>query len=215
MRDIAGGVRHRHFWNRFAPVAAALAVLLFCAPALSDTVPGGEETHCYIVMLEPTVRSTEAVAEDQVKAHDGKLVGVYEHAFKGYTATLTAAEAEKLKGDPGVLTVERDAVVTAFAQTVPTGVRRMFGPSNRNLAIDGVDDIRMDMDVAVIDTGRGPRPSRPERGRPGQLHDRRLRTTIRVTDDNGHGSHVAGIVGARRQHDRPGRRRARPPASTA
>ncbi|MCG5217210.1 S8 family serine peptidase [Streptosporangium sp. KLBMP 9127] len=195
MRDIAGGVRHRHFWNRFAPLAAALAVLLFCAPALSDTVPEGEETHCYIVMLEPTVRSTEAVAYDQVKAHDGKLVGVYRHAFNGYSATFTAAEAAKLKRAPGVLSVERDAVVTAFAQTVPSGVRRVFAPENRNLAIDGVDDIRVDVDVAVIDSGVD--HDHPDLNVVSRADCTTGACVLNSGDDpNGHGSHVAGIVGA-------------------
>ena len=40
-----------------------------------------------------------------------------------------------------------------FAQTVPTGVQRIFADENPSITIDGYDDHRIDVDVAVIDTG--------------------------------------------------------------
>jgi hypothetical protein len=38
-------------------------------------------------------------------------------------------------------------------QTIPTGHQRVFAPGNSNLDIDGLDDNRIDVDVAVLDTG--------------------------------------------------------------
>ncbi|MFF5204391.1 S8 family serine peptidase [Streptosporangium sp. NPDC000396] len=177
-----------------ALLVPALALLAVPAPA-SASAPAGE-SHNYIVQLKPTLRvAPETVAQDQVDQFDGRLIGVYKHAFKGYTANLTDAAAEALRRDPNVLTVEADAEVVAFDQTVPTGVRRIFAPDNPNLDIDGTDDARVDVDVAVIDTGV-------------DFDHPDLNVAARADcssgscannagdDDNGHGSHVAGIIGA-------------------
>ncbi|MFC4010732.1 S8 family peptidase [Nonomuraea purpurea] len=177
-----------------ALIVSALALLAtpLAAPATATAEP--QET--YIVQLDPQLRSApRSAAQDQVANVGGTLVGVYEHAFKGYTAKMTATAADRLRQSPNVLTVERDAVVTAFPQTVGTGVRRIFGPSNPNLDIDGTDDVRIDVDVAVVDTGVD--NTHPDLNVVARAN---CVTGVCVNnsgiDDNGHGSHVAGIVGA-------------------
>ncbi|MGI5284130.1 S8 family peptidase [Nonomuraea polychroma] len=173
-----------------ALLIGALALPLTPLP-VSAAAPDGT----YIVQLNPAMRAPRGVAQDQVSQHGGELIGVYEHAFKGYTARLSAAAAERLKRNPNVLTVEPDAEVTAFPQTTPTGVRRIFGPDNPNLDIDGTDDVRIDVDVAVVDTG-------VDYTHPDLNVVARANCQIGFclnnsgTDDNGHGSHVAGTVGA-------------------
>jgi len=37
---------------------------------------------------------------------------------------------------------------TIDAQSMPTGIQRIFADTNPNLKIDGVDDYRVDVDVA-------------------------------------------------------------------
>ncbi|MFC4111825.1 S8 family serine peptidase [Nonomuraea zeae] len=173
------------------------ALALFAAssmtplPALANAA---QET--YIVQLNPLLRAApRASAQDQVARFGGTLMGVYEHAFKGYTARLTEAAAQRLRQSPNVLSVERDAVVTAFPQTTPTGVRRVFGPANPNLDIDGTDDVRIDVDVAVVDTGVD--YTHPDLNVVARANCQSGTCTNNAgTDDNGHGSHVAGIVGA-------------------
>jgi len=49
--------------------------------------------------------------------------------------------------------VETDNLRYTFAQTIPTGVQRIFAAANPDIDIDGNDDARVDADVAVIDTG--------------------------------------------------------------
>ncbi|MDF5751438.1 S8 family peptidase [Spongiactinospora sp. TRM90649] len=154
-----------------------------------------EETDRYIVVLRPSVFSADAVADDHVKAHSGRLVGVYRHAFTGYTAAFTPAAADEVRRLPNVVSVERDARVVAFDQAVPTGIRRVFAPQNPNLSINGVDDRRINTDIAVVDTG-------VDAGHPDLNVVSRTDCTSGVcrdgagTDGNGHGTHVAGIAGA-------------------
>ncbi|MCZ7686646.1 MAG: S8 family serine peptidase [Sandaracinaceae bacterium] len=105
-----------------------------------------------------------------------------------------------LRADPRVLLIEPDREVHAFQQILPTGVDRVEADRSGLARIDGVDQ-RVDVDVAVIDTGIDlDHPDlnvSPERAvdctRGGS-------TTPRCEpggdDDNGHGTHVAGTIGA-------------------
>ncbi|WP_302893215.1 S8 family serine peptidase [Actinomadura luzonensis] len=175
-----------------ALLAGALALPLTPLGATAAAAPDGT----YIVQLKPFTREApRSLAQDQAARYGGQVVGVYEHAFKGYTAQLSAAAAEQLKSNPNVLSVEPDAEVHTFAQTVPTGVRRIFGPSNPHLDIDGTDDVRVDTDVAVVDTGVD--YTHPDLNVVARAN---CQTGLCVNnsgnDDNGHGSHVAGIIGA-------------------
>ncbi|SEG99634.1 Serine protease, subtilisin family [Nonomuraea solani] len=175
-----------------ASLVTALALLTVPIPAAAQESAEGT----YIVQLRPTLgKAPRTAAQDQMAQVGGELVGVYEHAFKGYTARLSASAAEQLKRNPNVLTVEPDAEVIGFPQTVPTGVRRIFGPANPNLDIDGTDDVRINVDVAVVDSGVDQtHPDLNVVARANCLTG--LCVNNSGTDDNGHGTHVAGTVGA-------------------
>ena len=87
----------------------------------------------------------------------------------------------------------RTAIRARRARRVPRGVpphRR--APRNTTAKIDGIDE-RVNADVAIFDTGH-------RQGAPGPQRRRRLQllSTNRTAwgDGNGHGTHVAGTVGA-------------------
>jgi subtilisin family serine protease len=86
--------------------------------------------------------------------------------------------------------------VHTLAQTLPTGVNRIDADLNDAANIDGLDD-RVDVDVAIIDTGID--LDHPDLNVYFDQNFCQFLLCPFVTsgnDDNGHGSHVAGTVGA-------------------
>ena len=85
-----------------------------------------------------------------------------------------------------------DEVISLEAQTTPRGVRRVFAPKSPISRIDGIDQ-RVDADVAIVDTGID--KDHPDLNVVGGVN---CSTSNRAAwdDGNGHGTHVAGIVGA-------------------
>ena len=151
----------------------------------------------YIVVFKDTVNA-RATVPDVAKAYGLQVGFTYEHALKGMSAQVPEGRLNVLRHDPRVKYVEEDREVHIDAQDVPTGVERIFADSNTAIDIDGTDDYRVDVDVAVIDTGIDL-----------QHPDLNVQTGINCTtkifrtvcvaggdDDHYHGTHVAGTVGA-------------------
>jgi subtilisin len=97
-----------------------------------------------------------------------------------------------VRRDPGVAMVVADDVVTIQGQAIPRGVQRVFGLHSSVAAIDGVDD-RVDADVAIVDTGID--RNHPDLNVVGGINCSTSDPTAWY-DSNGHGTHVAGTVGA-------------------
>jgi subtilisin len=74
------------------------------------------------------------------------------------------------------------------AQVLPTGVDRIDADGNPIARIDGLDE-RVDVDVAVLDTGIAAHPDLNVAGGISCLG-------ASAADDNGHGTHAAGTIGA-------------------
>ncbi len=162
----------------------------------------------YIVILKGSVEHPGAVAEAQAESRDGELGFVYRHGIKGYSVSdLSKSDVESLRGDPRVKFVEPDRKVEATAQTTPNGVKRIGAATNPALDIDQTDDVRIDADVAVIDTGIDyTHPDLNVAGRtncvPSNEDPEGSEWNVEFCVDNsgvdaqGHGTHVAGTVGA-------------------
>lgn len=157
----------------------------------------------YIAVLNDNfnIPDPPALSRALAAAHGVQLGAVYQHALKGFSFSGPAAAAAALARNPLVAFVEPDLEAHTFLhensfQTLPTGVDRIDAELNMTANIDGGDD-RVDVDVAIIDTGidldhlelnvfravdctKGPNC---EKGGDGD-------------DGNGHGTHVAGTIGA-------------------
>jgi subtilisin family serine protease len=140
-------------------------------------------------MLRSGTNTAAAVAkaskQDGVKADRS-----FTRAFRGYSAKLDREQRAAVLADPNVLAVVPDEVVTV-AQTTPTGVSRIGGLLNPIARIDGVDQ-RVDADVAIVDTGIALHPDLNVAGG----HNCSSADPNAWSDDNHHGTHVAGTVGA-------------------
>ncbi|MCH8338373.1 MAG: S8 family serine peptidase [Chloroflexi bacterium] len=93
-----------------------------------------------------------------------------------------------------------DQEVQLFDQTVPTGIQRIFADENPGITIDGVDDLRIDVDVAVIDTGiDSDHPDLNVVARTDCSGGSPFKQKCKDNsgdDGNGHGTHVAGTIAA-------------------
>ncbi len=159
-----------------------------------EIVPGQ-----YIVVLHDDVVSPGAVSSELARAHGLGLGLVYSHALKGFSATVPKGALQALSRDPRVDYIEADQTVQAFAQSLPTGVDRIFADDNLNITIDGSDDYRIDVDVAVIDTGID--VDHPDLNVVARTNCTGNPFNTSCADDsgddgNGHGTHVAGTIGA-------------------
>ncbi|WP_433333484.1 S8 family serine peptidase [Spirillospora sp. CA-294931] len=177
-----------------------LLSLLALVAAMATTVPAAAVAAAesgYVVVLRDGDADPAAIATGHVRRHGGKVGHLYRHALRGFSATLTPAGAEALRRDPRVRAVEADQVVRITDQTTPTGIGRTFAAGNPNLKINGKDDLSIDVDVAVLDTGVDTRHPDLTVAAHTDCVNRTSCTDGTGTDDHGHGSHVAGIAAAR------------------
>ena len=188
-----------------AVALAGLAVLAGCQaasnpvqPALDgtavvETVPGQ-----YIVVLRDNVADPAGVARDLVNGAGGSLLHVYTSAIKGFAARLSAPAAAALQRNPLVASVEADQVMRADvtqamdANGDPWGLDRIDQgalPLSRTYTYTSAG---AGVHAYIIDTGIW--TLHPEfGGRANNVFDAYHATG---EDCNGHGTHVAGTIGA-------------------
>lgn len=165
-------------------VITLLGSLGVVAGAAAQPATGSDR---YIVVLRAGVDPL-AVAQEHAARFGVAVSHVYRHALTGYAAEVPAARLARIQADPRVRFVSEDRVVTIFAETTPTGVMRIGADTSTTPAPDGVN-------VAVIDTGID--VSHPDLNVGGGVN---CQTGSSYNDGNGHGSHVSGIIGARRNN---------------
>ncbi|WP_374244347.1 S8 family peptidase [Zoogloea sp.] len=117
-----------------------------------------------------------------------------QHAFsqvlKGFSARLTDAQVALLKADPSVMAIEEDKPMSINGQSTPWGVATTRATLSSTLAGDGSGTVS-GVNVYVIDTGIATHADLNLVRHINFAGDRKN------TDCNGHGTHVAGTIGAR------------------
>jgi subtilisin family serine protease len=148
--------------------------------AAGDARPGR-----YVVILREdggTARRARSVSQDLGIDVDRQ----FRHVVNGFAADLTADQVRQLEQDDAVLFVEPNREFKAHA--LPTGVDRIGADAPRN----GARPPRAGSPVAVLDSGIGPHPALNLVGGHNCMND----GTPFFGDGYGHGTHVAGIIGA-------------------
>src|SRR5258705_599897 len=152
----------------------------------------------YLVVLQDNVADPATVARDLVNGAGGSLLRVYTSAIKGFAARLSAPAAAALQGNPLVASVEADQVMRAdVTQTMdangdPWGLDRIDQsalPLSRTYTYTstgtGVHAYIIDTGIWTLNSEFG--------GRANNVFDAYHATG---EDCNGHGTHVAGTIGA-------------------
>jgi len=172
-----------------AGAGLVLTALLACAPAQAHAAAAP-----YVVVLKDRVASAGTATNGMEKALRFSARFRYDSALKGFAADLTDAQLAKLQADPAVDFVEPDAVVAAAGlpalaagETAPPGIRRV-GAATATTA-HGASTTS----VAVLDTGAD--LANPDLNVVSGTNC--LTPGAAAKDDNGHGTNVAGIIGAR------------------
>ncbi|PZF89768.1 S8 family peptidase [Micromonospora deserti] len=177
--------------RRTLGVAMLTGIVVASAAATGATAAPADATTGYIVVLRADADSS-SVAAEHARANGAAVGHVYGHALRGYSARMSATAAERVSRDSRVLFVQPDGVATTTAQSMPTGINRADAELSTTAKINGTDE-RVDVDVAVIDTGVD--LDHPDLNV--YTAGAKNCSTGRSADDgNGHGTHVAGTIGA-------------------
>jgi subtilisin len=169
---------------------AALSALPASADAAASAVPLSPNRQYIVVLVDGTPAA--ATASEHSRRYGASVSHVYSHALRGYSARLSDAAVRSLAADPQVAWVQPDQEVSIDAQTQPTGIDRAGAELSPTAKINGVDE-RVNVDVAVIDTGID--LDHPDLN-VYTAGAKNCSTGNSADDGNGHGSHVAGTIGA-------------------
>ena len=171
------------------------AILVVSFSGVASAAPPGPSTAetlvgRYIVVFNNAVTDPAAAANDLTRAHGLGVLHHYEHALRGFAATIPDGRLAAVQADPRVLYVSADRPVWAIAQTLPTGVDRIEGDNSSTHSGDGSGSVNVA--VAIIDTGID--IDHPDLNVVGGVNCSSGRS---YDDGNGHGSHVAGTVASK------------------
>jgi len=171
------------------------------ASPLARAVPA--VSNSYIVILSESVKNVPEVANEMARTHRAMVEFTYQHALKGFSATIPLARLNDIKNDPRVLSVGPDLIATASKrpapvtppqpeQTLPWGIDKIDADESSTESGNRSGDVGT-VEIYVLDTGID--MDHPELNVVGGINC--IRSTRTYDDDNGHGTHVAGIIAAR------------------
>jgi subtilisin family serine protease len=150
----------------------------------------------YIVVLNSGVAasSVPSIARELAAASGGRVTRVYQRAIRGFALNATAAGAAAIAADARIARIDQDVRIEVRpapgtisgrnkAQVVPWGITRVGGAHDATGRRAWIIDSGIDFDQPDLRVGTS-------------LAATFVPGTNDANDQNGHGTHVAGIVGA-------------------
>jgi subtilisin family serine protease len=169
--------------------------VLGVTPAVGSTAPAQPvSVGRYIVVLRSGM-DAKTIASDHARRFGASVEHVYRHALRGYAATMPTSRLADLEADSRVAFVSEEHVVSALAtsggstQALPTGIDRIDGDLSSTRSGDGRSTVPVN--VAVLDTGID--ATHPDLNVAGGVD---CSPGSGYMDPVGHGTHVAGTIGA-------------------
>jgi subtilisin family serine protease len=175
-----------------APAAAAGPAPAPLLSASSTAIPG----HYIVVLKSSAARLRADSVRATATARGGRVLARYSRVLNGFAASLSADALRAVRADPAVAYVEPDAVVRAATdqayppawgldridqRALPLDRKYSYGPTGA-----GVTVFVMDSGIRASHTDFG--------GRAQGVYDA-VGDGNGTNDCNGHGTHVAGIIG--------------------
>lgn len=180
---------------RFKKISSIFVATLLVTSSFGWTSYGNAATQSSTITQNSTKRYIVKFKNKNINANEvvSKYNGKFRRQFKNVDAAVadvTKDKAVELQNDPNVAYIEEDNVVKT---------------STTSLSNWGNDDIGVPVSwesgltgkgtkIAVIDTGAGPHSDLTISGGINVISGS---STTSYTDDNGHGTHVAGIIGGK------------------
>ena len=172
----------------------------------SDIEAGKSIPNQYIVVLEDDDSKLSdffSMISENSKFQGVEFLQIYEKVINGLAVKVPNEKVIEAIADlPMVDYVEPDVMTEAFVQTLPTGIDRIDGDLSSTQSGDGKGNVNLD--IAILDSGIDLKHSDLN-----VYHQKSFVTsssgfyslygtrTSTANDDNGHGTHVAGIAAAK------------------
>ncbi len=156
---------------------------------------GIDLTDRYIIVFKDGVGNSDKIVDEMTRGNGSKVHFRYQHAIKGFAATIPEQALQGIRHNPNVALVEADAVMTAGAQSSPPswGLDRI---DQRTLPLDALynyPNLGSGVTVYILDSGiRFDHQEFGSRARSGWDF---VDSDADASDCHGHGTHVAGTVG--------------------
>ncbi len=177
----------------FVIVVLVISALSIPITALADA-PQDTSTSPYIVSFASSTTDANGLAASLGQSNGFQVEHSFNTLIKGFSAWLTPRQVSVLSALSQVVQIEPDLPVQlADTQSVPTGVDRIGTTSNSTASIDGSG---ADLNIAVATLDTGVDPTHPDLNVAGGYNCTDENQPDAWTDDNGHGTHVAGIIAA-------------------
>ena len=196
----------------------ATALLAAAVPMAHAAAPDSSDKKPYVVILKDRSANAKGVAGDHSRRFGVAVKTLFDKGLRGYAGLMTDGEAKKVAGEPGVV-IAPDSEVTGFEtvqdlSTTPNPPYQTALPSGWGWHLDRIDQrlslaangeknkyhydkTGADVTAFVIDSGVNYNHKEFSGGRasPGFDAYRATGTADFGKDCNGHGTHVAGILG--------------------
>ena len=171
--------------RRIAITVSIAAVLAARLTLMGQAGPPPQSARDVIVVFHDDESDVDGLAAEHGRAYGASVSQLYHSALRGYAARIPQARLGDVQRDPRVAFVSDDRPVQAVAQTLPTGVDRINAEWSTHSSSNS-----WNVAVAVIDTGSGPHADLNIAG------GTNCSVGKSFADGNGHGTHVAGTIGA-------------------